>query len=117
MLRITVQERGSEVVVLLEGRLERPWVSELELAVAQQRLDSATPRPVVVDLNGLTGIDEAGESSLQNLYKNGATLRCADVMNDHLVERITHGWVKPLQAPCRPSQAEPRKLHPRGGRK
>ena len=101
MLRITVQDSEIELCLLLEGRLELAVVSELENVVAQQRALSVG-RPIIVDLCGLTGMDEAGESSLRKLYQRGATLRCADVMNTYLVERMADDPVKPLQAPCRP---------------
>jgi ABC-type transporter Mla MlaB component len=101
LLRITVAEDGIELRLLLEGRLEEALVLELEKAFADQ-VDVSAGRQVVVDLSGLTGMDEAGESSLRKLYERGASLRCADVMNTYLVERMAHGPVKPLQAPCRP---------------
>jgi len=101
LLRITVEERKTEVCLLLEGRLEEALVSELEKAFTQQRVIAAE-RPVIVDLCGLTGMDQAGECSLQTLYQRGAKLRCTDVMNTYLVERMAEGSVTPLQAPCRP---------------
>ncbi len=101
MLRITIENSETEVRLLLEGRLEQSLVSELERAFTQQRV-IASEHPVIIDLCGLTGMDEAGESTLQKLYQRGATLRCGDVMNTYLVERMAHGPVKPLQAPCRP---------------
>jgi len=102
LLRITIQQREFEVYVVLEGRLELPLISELERAFAHERRKAAK-RPVVVDLVGLTGMDEAGECSLQRLYHGGATLRYGDVMNGYLVERIALGAAIPLQAPCRPN--------------
>jgi hypothetical protein len=104
LLKITAEERGNEVFLVLEGRLEQPLVPELERAFTQQQ-SNAAGRPVIVDLFGLTGMDAAGESSLQKLYQCGATLRCGDVMNEYLVERIAHGAMKPLRAPCRPYQS------------
>jgi hypothetical protein len=101
LLRITVEENGVELRLLLEGRLEKALVPELENTFAEQ-IGRSAGRPVIVDLSGLTGMDEAGESSLRKLYERGATLRCADVMNTYLVERMAHGPVNPLQAPCRP---------------
>jgi hypothetical protein len=101
LLRITVEADGVELRLLLEGRLEEALVLELEKTFAEQTGLSAG-RPVIVDLSGLTGMDEAGESSLRKLYEQGATLRCVDVMNTYLVERMAHGPVKPMQAPCRP---------------
>jgi hypothetical protein len=104
LLRISVEEDGFELRLLLEGRLEEALILEVEKAFAEQTGLSAG-RPVVVDLAGLTGMDEAGESSLRKLYEQGATLRCADVMNTYLVEQMAHGPLKPLQAPCRPSHS------------
>ena len=105
LLRITVEECGNEVLLVLEGRLEQALVPELERAFLEQRVIAAQ-RPVIVDMCGLTGMDEAGESTLQDLYQRGAHLRCADVMNEYLVERMVLGVVKPLQAPCRPSASK-----------
>jgi hypothetical protein len=102
LLKITVMQHRSETVLVLEGRLERPWVPELEKVFSQQ--NGAAYHLLTVDLCGLTGMDEAGEASLHSLHHRGARLRCADVMNRYLVERMALGAVKPLQAPCRPSQ-------------
>lgn len=101
MLRITVEESGVELRLLLEGRLEEALVPELENAFVEQTGLSAG-RSIILDLGGLTGMDEAGELSLRKLYERGAILRCTDVMNTYLVERMAQGPVKPLQAPCRP---------------
>jgi len=102
LLRITVQERQAEIVVILEGRLEEAWVSELQKALPKRWPAEAADLHLIVDLCGLTGVDQGGESVLETLYERGAILRCADVMNGYLVERIEQGAVKPLQAPCRP---------------
>jgi hypothetical protein len=110
LLRITVEEDAIESRLLLEGRLEEALVLELESAFAGQ-MDLSAGRPVVVDLSGLTGMDEAGESSLRKLYEQGATLRCADVMNMYLVEQMAHEPLKPLRALCRPCHSnETRKI-------
>jgi hypothetical protein len=101
LLRITVEQRATEVCLVLEGRLEQSLVPELEKTFFEQRVIAAE-RPLIVDLCGLTGMDQAGESALQDFYQRGAQLRCADVMNEYLVERITMGVGKPLRAPNRP---------------
>jgi hypothetical protein len=112
LLRITLEMDTIELRLMLEGRLEKALVVELENAFAEQAHLSAG-RPVVVDLAGLTGMDEAGEASLQKLYELGATLRCADVMNTYLVERMAQGPLKPLQSPCRPCHSnETSKMKP-----
>lgn len=104
MLRITIESDAIELRLLVEGRLEKALVLELENTFAEQS-SLAAGRPVVVDLSGLTGMDEAGESSLRKLYELGATLRCADVMNMYLVEQMAREPLKPTQAPCRPSHS------------
>ena len=104
MLRISVEEDAIGLRLLLEGRLEEALVTELERIFAEQKSLSAG-RPVVVDLSGLTGMDEAGESSLRKLYELGATLRCVDVMNTYLVELMADGPLKPTKAPCRPGHS------------
>lgn len=103
MLKISVQQLAEETVVVLEGRLVRPWVAEFEKVCTQQR-SAPDGRHLTVDLCGLTGTDDSGEALLQALYRRGATLRCADVMNGYLVELIMGGRVKPLRALCRPCQ-------------
>ena len=79
MLKITVVEHRSETVVALEGRLGGPWIPELEKVFSQRT--SSGDRLLIVDLCGLTGMDEAGEQSRHSLHDRGARLRCADVMN------------------------------------
>lgn len=99
MLRITVQEDMAGTVLVLEGRLERVFVPELERAFSE-RLQLKDRQPIIVDLCGLTGTDESGETALHSLYERGATLRCADVMNQYLVERIIVGSGNPTESVC-----------------
>jgi len=101
LLRITVEDSGAEVRLMLEGRLEQSLVPELERALMERHVIGAEQR-LILDLRGLTGMDQAGESTLQKLYQRGAQLSCADLMNEYLVERITLGAGNPVQAPFRP---------------
>lgn len=101
MLRISIQQLPSGAILFLEGRLEAPWIPELENAVAQQGF-AVAGKNITIDLCGLTGMDAVGESTLQTLYRRGATLRCSDVMNEIFVERMTAGAANPSQAISRP---------------
>ena len=108
MLKITVQHSDGNTVCVLEGRLVGPWVAELERVCAEQSAQEE-PHRLVIDLCDLTSIDNAGELLLRQLYKNGAALRCSDVMNRYLVERMTVESGKPLEGvsrPCHSVEAE-----------
>jgi hypothetical protein len=102
LLRITVQEQETGSVLLLEGRLEGPWVPELEKVFDEQQNKPAGSGHITIDLGGLTGMDDSGESTLQSLYERGAILVCADVMNEYLVQRMRDGTAKPLEVIYRP---------------
>lgn len=108
MLKISIRQQPGGSILVLEGRLEAPWIPELERAVSQQGATRSLAS-ITVDLCGVTAMDSAGESTLQELYRRGATLRCADLMNEFFVERMTTGAVNPSQAisrPCHTSERE-----------
>jgi hypothetical protein len=108
VLKISIQQHPSSSILVLEGRLEAPWIPELEKAVAQEER-IIPPQAITIDLCGVTGMDAVGESALQDLYRRGATLRCADLMNEFFVERMTAGAANPTQAisrPCHTSELE-----------
>lgn len=64
MLRVTINENFLRQTFLLEGELAGPSVSELENA---WRSRSGTLSKVVVDLSGVTFIDEIGERLLAKM--------------------------------------------------
>jgi hypothetical protein len=77
MLRITTEETGSSVRILLEGKLSGAWCAELErLCFVNQAAEGA--KPLVVDLKGLTGIDMAGRYLLILLQKQCVSLENVD---------------------------------------
>jgi hypothetical protein len=101
VLRITVHPDSESSILVLEGRLEAPWIPELEKAMAQPGFTLNTGS-VTIDLCGVTAMDAAGEAILQALYQRGATLRCADLMNQFFLERMAAGTANPSQAISRP---------------
>lgn len=109
MLKISVRQDDNGASLVLEGRLEAPWVPELERAAARLRLTSDANTKVTLDLTGLTGMDAVGESALRGFFRRGASLCCADLMNEFFLERITGGAANTDEVACRPCQASPRK--------
>lgn len=97
MLKISVEESESSVRLILEGRLVGPWVAEFQRSCQEQDMKF---RNLTIDLCGLTGMDTNGQAFLQELFQQGAVLTCSDVLNQYLVELMSHRKRK-LEA-CRP---------------
>jgi hypothetical protein len=102
MLRISVAEDGESLALVLEGRLVGPWVAELR-SVWQERAVARGSRKLVVDLCGVTAMDTNAQALLEELLRDGAELRCGDVMNQYLVEQLDSSGGRALEA-CRPCQ-------------
>ncbi len=70
MLRITAQDNPRLLTFRLEGRLEGPWVAELERC--WRSMVAGASRPVVrLDLAGVTSIDAAGRAGLAAMHEQG----------------------------------------------
>jgi ABC-type transporter Mla MlaB component len=71
MLRITANDNPRVLTFRLEGRLEGPWVRELEQCWLSTL--NCNSRPTVrVDLTGVTYIDSAGKARLAEMHEQGA---------------------------------------------
>ena len=87
MLRITINDNPRILTFRLEGRLEGPWVRELE-DCWRSTLDSAN-RPVVrVDLTGVTYIDAVGKARLAEMHEQGAEFIAGDCETKAVVAEI-----------------------------
>ncbi len=84
MLRITVLDESQ--TLKLEGRLAGPWVAELEKC--WQRMTGAHRRPLTVDLEGVTFIDEAGKGLLERMAEQGAVLKAAAPLTRCICDQI-----------------------------
>lgn len=84
MLRITVLDELE--TLKLEGRLTGPWVAELEKC--WQRMTGAHRRPLTVDLEGVTFIDEAGKNLLEHMADQGAALKAAAPLTRCICDQI-----------------------------
>jgi ABC-type transporter Mla MlaB component len=84
MLKVTLNNGDNAVTLVLEGRLcgaccaeaERTWRSALANAGARQ---------ISIDLAGVSYVDRDGESLLQDMLEQGATVRVGGVWMEHLV--------------------------------
>ncbi|MBX3396865.1 MAG: STAS domain-containing protein [Phycisphaerae bacterium] len=87
MLRITANDNPRVLTFRLEGRLEGPWVRELEQC--WRRLLNGENRPTVcVDLTGVTYIDAAGKAWLAQMFEQGAELIADDCATKAVVAEI-----------------------------
>jgi anti-anti-sigma regulatory factor len=87
MLRITIAETVTEQRWTLEGRLVQPWVSEFKSNWARTGT-ARRERKCVVDLTGVTCIDQNGEKVLAALFKEGAELIATGCYTRHVVQNI-----------------------------
>jgi anti-anti-sigma regulatory factor len=85
MLRITVTTLADRTRLVLEGRLGGPWAAELA-SCWQTLLAAHDPRPIQVDLNGLTFIDAAGRKLLREMRDRGAMLAATELMTHAIGE-------------------------------
>jgi ABC-type transporter Mla MlaB component len=71
MLRITRQPGADHDTLLLEGKLLREWIDELQHALAQTPQEG---RATALDLSGLRFIDQEGVRFLRECRRRGASL-------------------------------------------
>ncbi|MGH7788784.1 MAG: STAS domain-containing protein [Candidatus Binatia bacterium] len=87
MLRITADDHARILTFRLEGRLEGPWVRELERCW-RSLLDTAQRPTISVDLTDVTHIDAAGKAQLADMHEHGAHFIADDCMTKAVVEEI-----------------------------
>ncbi len=88
MLRITVHDSPRTLTFRLEGRLEGPWLRELEDCWRLTVTGQSEPF-LCVDLTGVTFIGNAGKECLANLHRQGAAFVAADCLTKAVVAEIT----------------------------
>jgi len=87
MLRITANDNPRVLTFRLEGRLEGPWVGELEQCW-RSLLDGASHPTVRVDLTNVTYIDAAGKARLAEMHERGAQFIAGDCLTKAIVAEI-----------------------------
>jgi len=87
VLKVTV-ERGDRVTTLkLEGKLSGPWVDEAA-KVWSEVVGGTAPKDVIVDLPGVTFIDEEGKKLLARMLGRGAQLRDGRLMTRYIINQL-----------------------------
>jgi len=90
MLRITANDSPRVLTFRLEGRLEGPWVNELEQCW-RRTLESPDRPNVCVDLTDVTYIDSAGKARLAEMHEQGAEFVAGDCVTKAVVAEIVEG--------------------------
>jgi hypothetical protein len=88
MLRITVEEHHGWATIQLEGRLAGPWVEELHQCWWGTL---ACPEQVIVNLESVTSMDDAGKALLQKMHAAGTQLQGRGLMTNYILEQIQRG--------------------------
>ena len=73
-------------VLQVNGRLAAEWVRELE-----ECWRSGQNKQILVDLRGVTFIDESGERLLRRMHRDGATFLSGGLLVREVVNQITGG--------------------------
>lgn len=88
MLRITAHDEPRVLSFRLEGRLEGPWVDELEMCWRGLVARAGTPA-LRVDLTGVTFVDAAGKAQLTVMHREGARFVANDCLTRAIVSEIS----------------------------
>ena len=86
-MRITAKDNPRVLTFRLEGRLEGPWVRELEQCW-RSMLDGESRPTIRVDLTDVTYIDAAGKARLAEMREQGAQFIAGDCETKALVAEI-----------------------------
>jgi anti-anti-sigma regulatory factor len=87
MFKISIVEQRSQRRLVLEGRLVRPWTTELENAWTRAG-EQLQGRKLVIDLKNVTFISADGESTLFKLMRDGAKFSCKGVLTKHVLKQL-----------------------------
>jgi outer membrane protein len=87
MLRITTTEVGETVTVKLEGKLAGPWAEEFERC-CRSSADIYKNKRLIIDLTGVTYVDNGGKKLLCSLSKSGVQLIGSGILPNSLIEEI-----------------------------
>lgn len=86
MLKITPSTTQDSTRLTLEGRLAGPWVEELERV--WREIKDSVKDSLVVDLTGVTFIEQDGKTLLTRMWQQGARLHAIGCLNRCIVEEI-----------------------------
>jgi anti-anti-sigma regulatory factor len=87
MLKITLHDATGQPCLELEGKLAGPWVCELEHFWHTAKA-SHPNRTLLVNLTGVTFIDQAGQYLLQLMHRDGVRLVGSGLMMQDILDHI-----------------------------
>jgi anti-anti-sigma regulatory factor len=87
MLKISIVDTSAQCLIVLEGKLIAPWVTELKKTWAALAADLGR-RELVIDMANLTVVSTEGENALLELMRMGARFRCRGVFTKHIVQQL-----------------------------
>lgn len=87
MLRITPEERGTELFLKVEGGLRGRWVGELRLLWDSIRA-AAKQSALRVDLADVDYIDPLGKALLAEMHRNGVEIIGRDCLTRAICDEI-----------------------------
>ena len=88
MLRITTETKRGKTILSVEGRIAGPQVATLEHC--WRELYNASPKQrFVLDLCGVSFIDNSGKVLLREIHRLGAELQAEGCLNEAIVEEIS----------------------------
>ena len=87
MMKIEICVDSGRLTLKVEGRVAGPWVYELERCWRSARENHAK-EPFLVDLTGVSYIDQAGQYLLELMHRDGASFAAAGLMTQSIVNQI-----------------------------
>jgi anti-anti-sigma regulatory factor len=87
MSRITITDGCAQRRLIVEGQLINSWASELRIACEKARSE-LNDRELVIDLDHLTAINQAGENLLLDLMRAGVTFRARGVFTKNIMDQL-----------------------------
>lgn len=87
MLKITLNNSRGSAQLTLEGRLAGPWVKELEQF--WRHMPAPEQGSLIIDLRGVTFIEETGKALLAEMWQEGAQLIATGCCNKPMIAQIT----------------------------
>lgn len=90
MFKVTVIEQAGVATFKVEGRLVKPWVSELKKSWTEF-IRQHPGEAVRVDLGEVTFIDHEGKCLLSSMFRKGADLCGGGFLTRSIVDLIKNG--------------------------
>jgi len=86
-MRAQLSSTGDRVTLKVCGRLAEGWVPELENCWRSARIEHPEGK-ILVDLQGVTFIDDKGRSLLERMHRAGATFAAAGLLTRAIIDNI-----------------------------